>query len=167
MPNALPRSFGSENVVVSSDSAAGASIAPNAPWKARAATSMTKLTEAPPTADATAKPASPMMNINRRPTRSASRPPNSSRLPNDSEYAVTTHWRSTLVKCSACCADGSAMFMTVASSTTMSCAIAMTTRISQRRGSGPACPAAQAGGAPSPVSPVPGTGTLDSDIPAP
>jgi len=35
MPNALPRSFGSLNVVVSSDSAAGASSAPNAPWQAR------------------------------------------------------------------------------------------------------------------------------------
>ena len=56
MPNALPRSFGSVKVVASSDSAAGASIAPKTPWQARAVTSIAKLTEAPPMADATAKP---------------------------------------------------------------------------------------------------------------
>jgi len=49
---ALPRSFGSLKVTVSSDSADGASKAPNAPWQARAATSMAKFTAAPPTADA-------------------------------------------------------------------------------------------------------------------
>ena len=42
-PNALPRSFEPSNVVVSSDSAAGASSAPKAPWQARAAMSMPKL----------------------------------------------------------------------------------------------------------------------------
>src|SRR5450756_1736993 len=86
MPNALPRSFWSVKVVASSDSAAGASIAPKAPWQARAVNSIGKSTEAPPTADATAKPARPVMNIARRPTRSASRPPNRSRLPKDIEY---------------------------------------------------------------------------------
>ena len=160
MPNALPRSFGSLNVVVSSDSAAGASIAPNAPWHARAVTSMTKPDDAPPIADATAKPASPVMNMTLRPIKSASRPQNSSRLPNVSEYAVTIHCRSTLLKCRAFCADGSAMFITVASRTTISCAIAITARISQRRGSGSACP-------PLPSSPAPGTDTLDSDISRP
>src|ERR1700735_659292 len=43
-----------------------------------------------------------------------------------------------LEKCSACCADGSAMFTIVASSTTISWASATTARISQRRGPGPA-----------------------------
>ena len=85
MPNALPRSLGLVKVVASSDSAAGASIAPKTPWAARADTSIVKLTEAPPMAEAMAKPARPVMNITRRPTKSASRPPNSSRLPNDSE----------------------------------------------------------------------------------
>ena len=84
---------------------------------------MVKLTEAPPIAEATAKPARPVMNITLRPIRSASRPQNSSRLPNDSEYAVTIHCLSTLLKCSACWADGSAMFITVRSRTTMSCAM--------------------------------------------
>ena len=83
-PNALPRSFGSVNVVVSRDSAAGASSAPNAPWQARAVTSMPKLVAAPPTADTTAKPIRPVRKITLRPIRSASRPPNSSRLPNAS-----------------------------------------------------------------------------------
>jgi hypothetical protein len=84
MPKALPRSLASLNVVVSSDSAAGASIAANTPWQARAVTSMVKLTEAPPTAEATAKPIRPVRNMTLRPIRSASRPQNSSRLPNDS-----------------------------------------------------------------------------------
>jgi hypothetical protein len=176
MPNALPRSFGMVKVVASSDSAAGASIAAKTPWQARAVTSMAKLTEAPPMAEATAKPARPVMNITRRPTKSARRPPKSSRLPNDSEYAVTIHCRSTSLKCSAVCAEGSAMFMTVESRTTMSWAIAMTTRISQRRGSGsddapdqascapPLCPPAWGAPAPWPRWP-PGAGTLASDIP--
>jgi hypothetical protein len=44
----LPRSFGSLNVVDRIDSAAGARSAPNAPWQARAMTSMPKLVAAPP-----------------------------------------------------------------------------------------------------------------------
>ena len=83
-PNALPRSLGSVNVVVSSDSAAGASSAPNAPWQARAATSIPKLVAAPPTADAAANPISPVRNVTLRPKMSASLPPSSSRLPNAS-----------------------------------------------------------------------------------
>src|SRR6266516_917049 len=62
-PNARPRSAGSLNVTVSSDSAAGASSAPNAPWQARAATSMPKFSAAPPTADAAAKPIRPARNV--------------------------------------------------------------------------------------------------------
>jgi hypothetical protein len=160
MPNALPRSLGSGNVVVSSDSAAGASTAPKTPWQARATTSMTKSTEAPPTAEAAAKPTSPVMNMIFRPTRSASRPPNSSRLPNDSAYAVTTHCRSTLLNTRSRWAEGSAMFITVTSSTTMSWASAMTTRISQRRPSG-------SDAAAGPVSPRPPRPALISDIPDP
>ena len=83
-PNALPRSLVPANVVVSSDSAAGASSAPKAPWQARAATSMPKLPAAPPAADAAAKPARPAMNVALRPMMSVSRPPSSSRLPNAS-----------------------------------------------------------------------------------
>src|SRR5260370_39750590 len=58
-PNALPRSLGAENVVVSSDSAEGAISAPNAPWAAPATTSIPKLVPAPPPAHAPATPDSP------------------------------------------------------------------------------------------------------------
>src|SRR5215472_13752101 len=133
MPNAVLRSFGSVKVVVSSDSAVGTSRAANAPWKARAVISMAKLTEAPPMAETPAKPASPVRNVTFRPSRSDSLPPSSSKLPNDSVYAVTTHCRSTVEKCSARCADGSAMFITVRSRITMSCARPITPRMSQRR----------------------------------
>ena len=124
------------NVVVSSDSDAGTSSAANAPWQARAVISMAKLTDAPPMADAPAKPARPVRNVTLRPSRSASLPPSSRRLPNASVYAVTTHCRSTVLKCSARCADGSAMFMIVASRTTISCARPITPRMSHRRESG-------------------------------
>ena len=46
---------------------------------------------------------------------------------------MTTHCRSTVLNDSACCADGSAMFMIVASRTTLSCARPITPRMSQRR----------------------------------
>ncbi len=84
MPKAFARSPGNVNVVVSRLSAAGASSAPNAPCTARAATSMPKLCAAPPTAEATAKPARPPMKVHLRPKKSEMRPPNRRRLPNAS-----------------------------------------------------------------------------------
>ena len=96
---------------------------------------MVKLSEAPPTAEAAANPASPIRKVVLRPIRSASRPQNSSRLPNDSAYAVTIHCLSVLVNPSARCADGSARFITVTSRTIMSAAVQMVARISHRRGS--------------------------------
>ena len=137
MPNAVLRSFGSVKVVVSSDSAVGTSSAANAPWQARAVISMVKLTEAPPMAETPAKPTSPVRNVTFRPSRSDSLPPSSSKLPNDSVYAVTTHCRSTVEKCSARCADGNAIFITVRSSTTISCARPITHSSTQRRRSRP------------------------------
>ena len=68
MANARPRSFGSVNVVVSSDSADGTSSAANAPWQARAVISIAKLTDAPPIADTPAKPARPVRNVTFRPS---------------------------------------------------------------------------------------------------
>ena len=121
------------NVVVRIDSADGTSSAANAPWQARAVISMAKLTDAPPMADTTANPASPVRNVTFRPSRSASLPPSNSRLPNASVYAVTTHCRSTVEKCSARCADSSAMFITVRLMITMTCPRPITPRISQRR----------------------------------
>src|SRR5580693_4525258 len=61
--NALPRSFGAVNVVVSSDSADGTSSAANAPWQARAVISIAKLTDAPPMAETPANPARPARNV--------------------------------------------------------------------------------------------------------
>jgi len=74
-PNALARSAGSVNVVVKSDSADGASSAPNAPWNVRAAASMANDWAAPPTADAAANPARPASKVHLRPNRSLRRPP--------------------------------------------------------------------------------------------
>ncbi len=85
MPNARLRSRVSVNVVVSRDSAAGASSAPKAPWKARAAASIPKDWAAPPTAEASANPVRPAMNVHLRPNRSEILPPSSSRLPKASE----------------------------------------------------------------------------------
>ena len=101
---------------------------------------------APPSAEAAAKPIRPMISIRRRPTRSDSRPPSSSSPPKASEYAVTTHCRSALENASARCAEGSAMFTIVASSTTISWASPTTPRIHQRRAGPAATPAAPAPG---------------------
>ena len=81
IPNALGRSGESWKVIVSSDSAEGASSAPNAPWSARAATSTANEGASPPSADAPAKPSSPATNVHLRPNKSPSLPPRSSRLP--------------------------------------------------------------------------------------
>ena len=66
-PNALARSFGSVNVTVTMDSAAGAISAANAPWRARAAKSSSWLGAKPPSAEAPAKPSRPMMKVRLRP----------------------------------------------------------------------------------------------------
>ncbi len=78
------------------DSAEGASRAPKDPWMARASTSIVKLTDAPPNAEAAANPTSPIRNVRRLPKRSDRRPPSNSSPPKASEYAVTTHCRSAL-----------------------------------------------------------------------
>jgi hypothetical protein len=115
----LPRSFGSVNVVAISEIVDGASSAAKTPWQARDATSIAKLTEAPPTAEAVAKPTSPMRKVCLRPIRSASRPPTSKRLPKDSAYAVTTHCLSTFVNPRSSWADGNASVITVTSRVTI------------------------------------------------
>ncbi len=132
------------NVVVSVDSAAGASIAPNAPWAPRAITRIANPVAAPPSAEAAAKPSRPMISIRRWPTRSDSRPPSSSSPPKASEYAVTTHCRSALENASARWAEGSAMFTIVASRTTISWASPTTARTHQRRAGPPAVTAGRA-----------------------
>jgi hypothetical protein len=85
MANALPRSRKSVKVVVSRARTDGASSAPKAPCTVRAVTSIGKLTDAPPMAEAPAKPANPMINVRLRPNMSPIRPPSRRRLPKASE----------------------------------------------------------------------------------
>lgn len=138
MPNARLRSPGAVNRTASSDSAVGASSAAHAPCTLRATISMGRLTAAPLSAEAAAKPTNPIRNARRLPTRgeSAIRPPSSNRPPKASVYAVMTHCRSASEKVRAACADGIAMFTTVASSAIISCAAATNTSASHRRSSG-------------------------------
>src|SRR3979411_2225973 len=68
MPKARPRSSGSVKVVVKRASTEGASRAPNAPWTVRAMTSIAKLTDNPPMAEAAAKTTRPMTSARFRPT---------------------------------------------------------------------------------------------------
>ena len=82
MPNAFGRSGDPWKVTVSRPSADGARIAPNAPCRARAATSMPNDWARPPIAEATANPVRPPISVHLRPNRSPSLPPSSSRLPN-------------------------------------------------------------------------------------
>jgi hypothetical protein len=143
MPNALGRSGNPANVTVKSPSADGASKAPNTPCSARAATSIVNDCVSPPIADAIAKPARPAMNVHLRPNRSPSFPPNRSRLPNASAYAVMIHWRLSVEKPSARCADGSAICTIVTSRVTISCATPTSASTFQRLhvglASGPVC----------------------------
>ena len=66
-PKARARSFGSWNVTVINDSAAGASRAANAPCSARAANSRPAVGAIPPSAEASANPIRPTMNMRLRP----------------------------------------------------------------------------------------------------
>ena len=79
----------------------------------------------------------PKMKTRRRPSRSPDLPPSSSSPPNASAYALTTHSRLVPEKPSAVWMCGRATLTMVASSTTMSCAVAMTARARpSRRGGG-------------------------------
>ena len=65
--------------------------------------------------------------------KSAARPPSSRKPPNASVYALTTHWSELVEKSRSAWMEGRATFTTVASSTTMNCAMQTSTRTSQRR----------------------------------
>src|SRR3954466_946340 len=87
----------------------------------------------PPANDAPAKTIRPAMNMRRRPSRSAMRPPSTRKPPKVSVYAFTTHDRSSWEKCSAWPIEGSATLTIEASRTTTNCAAARRTSASQRR----------------------------------
>lgn len=80
--------------VVSSESAAGDTMAPAAPWTTRATISMTGHCARPHASEATANSTNPTASSLRRPSRSASLPPASSSEPNVSAYPVTIHCNS-------------------------------------------------------------------------
>ena len=82
-------------------------------------------------AEASAKPRTPVISVRFGPNMSLIRPPRRRKPPKASVYAVTTHCRSVFENPRECWADGRAMIMIVESSTTMSWAPAMTTRIHQ------------------------------------
>ena len=81
MPSALLRSEPSAKVVMRIDRAAGVISAAPTPWKARAPIRVASVLERPAISEAAEKRATPVMNTRRRPTRSAMRPPSSSRPP--------------------------------------------------------------------------------------
>jgi len=68
-------------VVVMIESAAGEMMAAPRPWTARAAISCASLPDRPPASEARPNRINPLMNIRRRPRRSASRPPSSRKPP--------------------------------------------------------------------------------------
>ena len=81
MPSALLRSAPSSNVVVTIDSAVGVMIAAATPWTTRAAINAATDPANPHASEASANSTVPTMNTRRRPSRSAARPPRSSRPP--------------------------------------------------------------------------------------
>ena len=127
-PIARLRGGPSGKVTAISDSAVGAANAPPMPCTTRAVSSHASLVANPPSSEASEKSRIPAMKIRRRPSRSPDRPPSSNSPPNASAYALTTHSRLVPEKWSAVWMCGRATLTMVASSTTISCAVAMTAR---------------------------------------
>jgi hypothetical protein len=118
------------NITVTSERAAGESSAAPRPWTARAAISMPGEVARPPTSEATANSTSPYVNIRRRPSRSAIRPPRSRKPPKNSVYPLTTHERSSWLNFRSLPIEGSATLTIDASRTTTNCASASSARAS-------------------------------------
>ena len=114
------------NVVTMRASAAGATIAPPAPCTTRAASSHAWEVANPPAREAAENSSRPVTNIRRRPSRSPARPPSSSSPPNARAYALTTHSRPAPENPRARWICGRATLTMVESSTTINCAVAMT-----------------------------------------
>ena len=127
------RSRPSANVVIRSESAAGASSAPPSPCNARKPTSEPDDQAKPLSRELAAKRASPATNMRRRPSRSASRPPSSSAPPKKMAYAVITHCSPVSEKPRSDWIEGSATFTMATSRITMNCAVTMRAKALQRR----------------------------------
>ena len=87
----------------------------------------------PHSREATAKAATPVMNIRRYPARSASRPPVTIPLAYMNAYPPTTSCRAASLTCRSRCSDGPATFTTQMSKPAMNMASSTTGSISQRR----------------------------------
>ena len=131
-PSARVRAAPSLNVSAIKERAVGATIAPPAPCTTREAINHVEVVARPPASEPVANNSTPTMNILRLPNRSPARPPSSSRPPNASEYALTTHSRSVVLNRSARWIDGRATLTMVPSRTTISCANAITINAMRR-----------------------------------
>ena len=117
---------------------ANAPIAAPRPWTARAAISQPADWAIPPANEASENTTRPSMNMRRRPSRSATRPPSRRNPPKVSTYAFTTHDRSAGAKCRAAPIDGNATLTIEASITITNWVTASSTsaRFSARGGYG-------------------------------
>src|SRR5262245_16604690 len=131
-PSARLRSRPSANVVVRMDRAAGESNAAPSPWRARKPIREPSDQARPLRSELTVKRTSPATKTRRRPSRSASRPPSSSRPPKRMAYAVTTHCRLSWLKWRSVLIDGRATFTIATSRTTMNCAATIRARANHR-----------------------------------
>ena len=120
-PIASPR-FSAGNTSASSVSVSGVTIAAPTPWIARAAISADVVGASAAAADAAVNSARPITNMRRRPNRSPSAAPVSSRTAYDSVYALTVHSSDWIVAPRSARMDGSAVVTTRLSSTTMNSA---------------------------------------------
>ena len=118
MPSALLRSAPSGNRFITIDSAAGSTAAAPRPWTPRMMIRNVALVASAQANEAAVNSASPAVNIRRRPSRSAVRPPSSRKPPKVIAYAVTTHCRSVSAKCSLVPIVGRAT-LTISMSTTV------------------------------------------------
>jgi hypothetical protein len=81
MPSALLRSAPSANMFITMDSAAGTTTAAPRPWMPRMMIRNVSVVASAQASEAAVKSASPAMNIRRRPSRSAARPPSNRNPP--------------------------------------------------------------------------------------
>ena len=136
MPSALFRSEPSSNVVVMIDSVAAEMIAAPTPCTARAAISTPIVFASPHAREAAEKIATPIMNIRRRPSRSAARPPSKRNPPNVIVYAINTHCRVLSDTSNELLIDGNATLTIETSRIVMKNATHTSASACQRRGSG-------------------------------
>ncbi len=126
--------FSTGNSGSSSASEVGTRIAPAAAWRMRAATSNSADGARPHSSDVPRNATTPIRNIRRRPTRSASRPAGTSSAAKTMLYAFRTQERSARVdSAKSRSMSGNATFTIVTSRKLMKTATAVTPRTCQRR----------------------------------